>query len=113
MPGRGKFPQQVGRQQAGVTEERIKTVTGEAMQIGPEGGGGTSFDPLREQPADQAGEDVAHAAGRHAGVPAGVDSQPAIRCSHYGTRPFEEHYCAVLAGEAGGHADAVGLHLVV
>jgi len=64
-------------------------IAGEAVQVDPRRRGIRQRDGLRQQPPDDARQDVAGAAGRHAGIAGGIDPESAVGIGEERVRPFE------------------------
>ena len=89
-------------------EPRTGAQTGVAVKPGGCRGGFERSQALSQEPADQAGENIARAGGGEEGAGVGVDDGAAIRGGDDGVGAFEKNDSVDLRGGGADGFDAIG-----
>ena len=107
--GYGQFVQQVGGDQAGLTDAGGDALSGGGVEVDAGGGSNGRGESLGQQGDDYAAEDVAGAASGEAGVGEGGDADGLAGAGGDGVGALEDDGCVPALGPLAGDVFAVGL----
>src|SRR5260221_4912783 len=103
---------QVERGQSRIAVFFQQEVAGEAVQIDGSDGSVEGVEAAGEERRDHAAEDVAHAAGGHAGIAGGIDADVPFRVGDEGLVSFQHDDAVAETGGVAGRVDAVGVDVL-